>query len=189
MDIQQNHLERVKEFRETVEICRSSVSDIMSSARRRMVWFTAIAGYIVLNARPVWDSIACYNFKGIWLATLIAPWIVTAILAIWTHLQIDITIKMDNIAYARKLGALNNHIWRASVLSEEFKNEEQFTKLYEEFLDIINDAEKDLEKDKKAVENAAKNNKCLERWTCFFLFFSFFWLLSGPFLIKLLAIG
>ncbi len=43
------------------------VEQVRSSARSRLVWFVALAGFVILNGKSLWDPLAGSSFTGILL--------------------------------------------------------------------------------------------------------------------------
>ena len=100
-------MERYKQqYIELYEIC----CKVRFSARSRLIWFVAIAGFVMIYGKTLWDSIVNREFTGFPLVLLVLPWIVASILAIITHIIIDESWTKDNIYYTNKIAEIDLYI-------------------------------------------------------------------------------
>jgi hypothetical protein len=157
-------------FKEIAESTRSS-------ARTRLVWFVAIAGFAALNGKPFWDELGRVQFRGILLASLAAPWIVSALLAVITHFVIDEVKVKDDDYYVRKLAAIELHLESEKAGDADPAN----------MVAIINDTHPDLKEASRQNNLWMKRAAWLERVTFGLLILGFIWSLIGPFILRNLA--
>lgn len=81
-----------------------------NSAKSRLVWFVAIAGFAILNGQVLWDELGREHFDGILLALLAAPWVLCALLAVIAHFVIDEAKVKDDEYFVKKLAAIELHL-------------------------------------------------------------------------------
>jgi len=156
---------------------REIAEETRASARSRLVWFVAIAGFAILNGKKIWDPIADGEFTGIALALLALPWAISALLAVITHFIIDEAGVKDDHYYVMKLAAIDLHL-------ESVKHGDAD---HMEMIKIINDTHPDLAEPKKMSEKWGNAAKWLERTTFFILVAGFLWALIGPFVLSYCA--
>jgi len=166
----ESYLRVFSSFKEIAESTRSS-------ARTRLVWFVAIAGFAVLNGKPLWDELGRVHFRGILLASLAAPWIICALLAVITHFIIDEAKVWDDDYFVRKLAAIELHLEKERAGDASPAN----------MVAIINDTHPDLKEPGHRSNIWRKRAGWLERATFCFLIIGFLWSIIGPFLLRDLA--
>ena len=144
-----------------------------SSARSRLVWFVALSGFVILNGKPLWDSIAGRAFTGVPLALLVLPWVIAAFVAVITHFIID-EVKVRDDLYAVK---------KAAAIDLYLENLQEGDADPREMLAIINDTSGDLKEAKSQSDRYATLARNLERVTFFLILVGFIWSLVGPFVL------
>lgn len=152
---------------------RSIADQTRSSAKSRLVWFVALSGFVILNGKDLWDSLAEVSFTGKSLAFLIAPWIIAALTAVITHFVIDETGAKDDIFAVKKAAAIDLFL---ESLDEGDADPS-------EMVAIINDTDEDLKQAKEKAESSRKIAQLLERITFIVIVLGFFWSLIGPFIL------
>jgi len=161
-------------FSGTREIAEST----RGSARSRLVWFVAIAGFAILNGKPLWDELGRTHFRGIVLGLLALPWVLSALFAVITHFIIDEAKVRDDDYFLRKIAAIELHLEREKAKDAKPEN----------MLAIINDTHPELKE--ASVQNSLWSNRArrLERITFILLIAGFLWSLVGPFILRELAV-
>jgi hypothetical protein len=149
---------------------RKMVAEIRSSARTRLVWFVAVAGFAFLNGPPFWSAIASRTFAGTDLVLLALPWAMSALLAVVTHFFVDEAAVKDDRYFVQKLAMVDLHL-------EAIKEGEDDPL---EMLQIIDGTHTDLKKPKAAAERYACWARWLERITFALLVLGFIWSLAIP---------
>lgn len=151
---------------------QDNVVRMRSSARSRLVWFVAIAGFVILYGKNLWDPIAGHCFKGIHLAILIIPWIIASIFAVITHILIDEVWLRENKYYVHKIA--EGFIYIGHLKDSNDINISEFEK-------IIKDENEDTSKRKKQMDDMHNIVNCFERFTFVLYGFSILWTFVGPF--------
>jgi len=152
---------------------REIAEETRASARSRLVWFVAIAGFAILNGKKIWDPIAEREITGIALALLALPWAIAALLAVITHFIIDEAGAKDDLYYVKKSTAIDLQLEREKHGDADYMN----------MVEIINDTHEDLAEPKKMSAKWGNLARWLERMTFIFLVAGFLWALIGPFVL------
>ena len=144
-----------------------------ASAKNRLVWFVAIAGFAILNGKNFWDPVADGEFTGVALALLALPWAIAALLAVVTHFVIDEVGVRDVLFFVKKRAAIDLHLKRVKDGQAD----------HMEMIKIINSTHRDLVEPKKTVERWLCAARWLERIAFIVLALGFLWALIGPFVL------
>jgi hypothetical protein len=144
-----------------------------SSAKSRLVWFVALSGFVILNGKDLWDSIAQVSFTGVSLAFLIGPWVIAALTAVATHFLIDESGAKDDIFAVKKAAAIDLYLEGLDAGDADPN----------EMIAIINDTDGDLKQAKDEAEKSRKFAQLLERITFIVIVLGFIWSLIGPFIL------
>jgi hypothetical protein len=166
-----NEIEIVESFIKTIERRFKIVQETRHSALSRLVWIVAIAGFVLLNGRSLWDVLVEQSLRGQEVFWLSFPWMVTAMLAVATHILIDeLKIRDDDVFEVRRAAV---DLWLIDAKESEPNDLEM--------LAILNDSTPELKKAVKGLSPWICLIKWLERLTFVALFISFLWTLVGPF--------
>lgn len=105
--------------------------EIRKSAMTRLVWFTAISGYVLINGRLFWEAVREHPLAGVVLFWLSVPWGISAFFSIVTHFFVDELNQRENQFFITKQSALDQLI----IKHEEGKeNPQEFRQiLYDNF--------------------------------------------------------
>ena len=163
----------VSSYARTLATSRMIASETRSSARTRLVWFVAIAGFALLNGPTIWSAIGGRTFAGTDYVLLALPWAMAALLALVTHFFIDEAGVKDDVVSVQKLAMVDLHL-------EAIKEGDDDAL---EILQIINDTHPDLKNSKVVADRYGSWAKWLERITFSLLVLGFIWSLAVPLLI------
>ena len=163
----------VDSYASMIEISQKLAVEVRTSALTRLVWFVAIAGYVLLNAKPLWEALSGHTFSGSGIFWLSLPWVVSAFLGVITHFIVDEVSTRDNVYFTSKKTAVDLH----KLKVEEGKEDPN------EFIQIMNDTFPGIKEAKIALDRYARIGKWLERLTFLSLVFGFIWSLVGPLLL------
>jgi len=171
VEIVESYLRVFTGFRDIVESTRDS-------ARTRLVWVVAIAGFAILNGKPLWDQLGRTQFEGILLAALAIPWALSALFAVVTHFIIDEAKVKDDLYFVTKLATIELHLEKERSGQADPAN----------MLAIINDTHPSLVEPKRQNDKLANWAKWLERTTFALLILGFVWSMTGPFVLAIVDI-
>ncbi len=116
-------------------------SEVRASALSRLVWYVAIAGFMIVNAKPYWEVFRGHSLLGYQIFWLSLPWVATALSAIITHILIDVVTIKDNTYYSNKKSFIDFH--RIDIEHNELN--------IDKWKAIMSDTEPQLEKLKNDV--------------------------------------
>ena len=156
---------------------RDIAESTRNSARNRLLWFVAIAGFAILNGNPLWDGLGRVHFSGILLAALAAPWVLSALFAVVTHFIIDEAKVRDDDYFVKKLTLIELQLEAERANRADPNNMKA----------IINDTHSDLVEPRRDTERWGNSAKWLERITFWLLIIGFLWAMTGPFILADLA--
>ncbi|NOT04911.1 MAG: hypothetical protein HOP27_09975 [Anaerolineales bacterium] len=163
----------VESFARQSAAFRPLAQQVRSGARSRMVWFVALCGFVILNGKTLWDSIAQAYFSGLPLALLIFPWVIAALFAVITHFIIDEVDARDNLYIAHQSAALDLYL---ESLDEGDADPR-------EMIAIMHDSTDELKAAKSELDKYSKRAQLFERITFACVVAGFVWSLVGPFLL------
>lgn len=138
-------------------------SQVNTSALNRLVWLTGIAGFVLLNAKPYFDTIRGKPIAGTLLLWLLVPWILTALLAIVSHVVIDEWRIKENRLYSDKKSAIDLHRIEVGVGKLNL----------DEFSAIIRDTDPGIKPLKEDANKWGLRARWLERSTLVMMLFAF----------------
>jgi hypothetical protein len=147
--------------------------EIRKSAMTRLVWFTAISGYALINGRLFWETVRGQSLTGVVLFWLSLPWGVSALLSIVTHFFVDEFNQRESQSFITKQSALD----QLRIKHEEGKENPQ------EFRKILYDDFPGVKEAKASADRFEFVVRWLERATFFSLMVSFIWTVIGPLLL------
>jgi hypothetical protein len=165
--------EVVESYARQFSTFRPQAEQLRSSARSRLVWFVAIAGFVIVNGKAVWDPIANSDFKGVPLALLMLPWVLAALAAVVTHFVIDEAKAKDDLYATKKAAAIDLYL---ESLEEQDADPRRM-------LAIINDTSDELKVPKAQSDRLGRIAASLERVAFLILILGFLWSLIGPFVL------
>lgn len=129
MDIDQ--IQRAKSYEEAFIRARPLTESTFTEARKRLVWFLGIAGYVLVNGVSFWPTLLAQPLGSRSFIVLASPLILAAIAAVGTHLYLDYVDEADTEFYLAKLASIQQFqflrqdldpnaaaLWRAIVLND-----------------------------------------------------------------------
>lgn len=102
----EQELAYARSYEEAVHRNRALAGAMHSEGRKRLVWFVAIAGYVLVNAQPLWELSLGRSLEQADFFWLAAPWVLAASIAIVTHILADKLSTEDAGYYVAKVAAL-----------------------------------------------------------------------------------
>ena len=165
--------EVVESYLRNFPTLREIAEQTRSSAKSRLVWFVAIAGFVILNGKQIWDPIAEVRFTGVPLALLALPWAFAALIAVIAHFIIDEAGVKDDTYYLVKLSTIELHLERIKHGDDDPA----------EMLQIVNDTHTDISGPWKTSNRWGTRAMWLERITFILIAFGVLWALIGPFIL------
>ncbi len=158
---------------------REIARDSRNGARTRYVWFVGICGYVLVNAPNLWKSLAGTDLTRWSLLTLSTPWVLSALVALITHLLIDKSEDLENEFFVAKAAALE-----VAILGlRAGRNDESAV------LKAFNDEHPAISGRKRKVEAFRKPEVWFERLTIGLLVLSFVWSAVGPLILDCFGIA
>lgn len=148
---------------------------INDSVKNRLVWYVAIASFVILKGRQLWDALGLVEFNGVTLFCLILPWVLVALSAVITHFIIDEAWVKSNQFFLNKRAALD------LCLESVEEGDENLI----EIRSIFNNTFSDLKELKKLNDKWGNIAQWSERITFALLLLGFIWSLIGPFLLAI----
>jgi len=175
------HWSRVMLVEAYVDRCRDDyamASEINKSAQARLVWFVAIAGFALLNARGLAEAVSGTTLGGNQLLLLASPWAITAILGIAAHWTIG-DFDFRNMRYQ---SCRLNRFQAFVALAREEPSDDEVNELLDE-------KHEDISKSRSAANKVEPIASWLERLTFVALAAAFVWSIVYPLLVSASAGG
>lgn len=152
-----------RSYLENLHRAQRMVSEIRSSALTRLVWFVAVSGYVLFNAKDFWDGIRSTPTEGRTLLLLSLPWVLTAFCAILTHWLMDEAAIKDGAIYSGKIAELEMFMLKV----------QQGQGQWQELKDILDETRPSIKEASARLKCMSTMIKRLERLTLLLLFVSF----------------
>ena len=149
---------------------RRLVYSIRNSARSRFVWFVAICGYVLFNAKDFWETLVGHPLGRDLLLQSSLPWIITAVLALIAHLLIDVVNAHEGKYYTTLVSMLDQF---------QLRNMEDVSST-EILRRIVRDEESPLPLQKRSLESRTTVTRVFERSAVGMMVFAFAWSVLWP---------
>ena len=178
---------------------QETVNRHRTASRTRLVWYVGISGYILLNAKLLWDAIAQREMVGINVLWLSLPWLICVFLGSVTYFLLDeLSRKQDNLFWginadiSTRLIAIESDLdyFRESINNEssssnpiDISNLVQQMKKDEDLLkeiSTIDNEHPDYAASAKVVDKLSSWESFFEKATFIFLVIGFIWIIVGP---------
>jgi hypothetical protein len=137
--------------------------------RSRLVWYVAIAGYVLVNAPSSWRILLGHELQPSELLWLSAPWTAAALLGLLAHLATEEWFDRDNLQYY----AMRGEIDRLAALPPGKVS-------HGDVVDVLDSRKPHLAAAKASAGWWASCAKWLRRATFITLSLAFVWTLLGP---------
>lgn len=159
----------VMSYRGGLQRYQSQAAIIRSNALSRMVWFVAIAGYVMFNGKPFLDAIRCGPTLGKTLLVLSLPWAVAAVMAVISHFLMDEASAID----------VQVHEGRLAVIDVLILKIQSGRARPEDVVQMLDDKEPNVAREKARLKRWGNAAKWAERATFALLLLCFAWSVVG----------
>lgn len=146
---------------------------LSESTRTRQVWFVAISGFALLNARILWEGMFHRQLYGIEYLILALPWLISALFAVRTHYLCDQYDIISGKFYLNKIAELylfQDYTKHGAIDAQKWE-------------DLVWDRTENLKLLKKDVDAFGPKLNRSERIAFGGIGFGFFWAIVMPFII------
>jgi hypothetical protein len=189
-------------FPQLYQESQEAVSQQRTALRTRLVWYVGISGYVLINSKSVWTTIAQREINGMEAFWLLIPWVISALFGAVTYFIADEAfIKKDRhflrkVTYIKSLSVgLESDLeyWRQgysrdSIEKNVVKQMQEHANTLKEMMDIIRDEDPEYKESLDVIERLSSLVSFFDRLTFIFLVIGFIWTIVGPLVLPYINI-
>lgn len=169
--------------------------------RTRLVWYVGISGYVLLNAKTLWDSVAQRPIVGLDIFWLSVPWIICSLLGVVAYFLSDEISRRTDKHMLGKMAFISTSLIplessldkRRTSINNIMVDQEEINKIIDQvgkdakvLIDLssmVNDQHPDYVKVSKDLDKLSSWSSFFERSTFLLLVLGFIWLIVGPLIL------
>jgi len=163
----------VESYARTVQREIDQRNSLAGETRKRLVWFVAIAGYVLLNVSTFGQALVGRALTKQEIFILVLPWILSSVFALAAHFMSDECDVKAHKYYTNKLAMIDIHL--ADLADEIFD--------VEKFKAIMYDQEPEIKALKQDSDKSAKKVNRFESLSMLLIVIGFAWSVIFPLLL------